>query len=332
MQSRRFMPSGMIVLGISLSSLCHTACRDGGKTATMRAASESSLAQSSDAQRTNSSTSQSTDLDPIRALNRPSCDTMSAYRIVGGQSAATKTQVTAATLRLSIKAQRYCSATLIGPHHIVTAAHCLVGVNSPAELRIGYGLDGLFADNLRVDAMAIHPQFNGILADDNGYLEQPFYDVAVIHFQGQLPPELKPVSIAAPSEIRSGMSTLVAGYGAYSSDDKTRRPLSQVETKLDRISPELSELQLKAGDGRGACFGDSGGPTFIVDPVSSCLLLIGSTTGPGRNTDYTCESGGGTLMDLTRHQSWLSCAFTNLKDPLEGLTLPANASLACDSK
>jgi secreted trypsin-like serine protease len=92
------------------------------------------------------------------------------------------------------------------------------------------------------------------------------------------------------------------------------------------------ELQIASGEGRGACFGDSGGPTFVVDSASSCLLLIGSTTGPGRNTDYSCESGGGTLMDLTRYQSWLSCAYKNLNQPHQELVASVNPTVACDSK
>jgi hypothetical protein len=105
-----------------------------------------------------------------------------------------------------------------------------------------------------------------------------------------------------------------------------------VETTLSQMETALLELQIFSGDGRGACFGDSGGPTFIVDSTSSCLLLIGSTTGPGRNTDYSCESGGGTIMDLTRYRSWLACAFRNLDQPLDTLAASVATAVSCDSK
>jgi hypothetical protein len=139
--------------------------------------------------------------------------------------------------------------------------------------------------------------------------------------------QLIPVNLAQPGEVQAGMLIIVSGYGAYGGDDKIRRPLSLVETRLGRLESELMELQITNSDGRGAFYGDSGGPTFIVDSASSCPLLIGSTTGLGRNTDYSCESGGGTLLDLTRYQSWLACAFNNLNQPLDSLPLGV-----CDSK
>lgn len=283
---------------------------------------------SPDGQNTQASGNAALSKDPIRS----SCQGLSPYKIVGGQIALDKSQVAAATLKLIIRNQKYCSATLIGMQHIVTAAHCLKGLKNPSDLKIGSGLEGHILDNLEVEAIEIHPLYNGVLADDQGYLTQPIHDVAAVTFRGQLPPHLIPVAIAQPHEVQAGMPVIVAGYGAYASDDKIRRPLSFVETRLSQTETALMELQIFSGDGRGACFGDSGGPTFIVDPASSCLLLIGSTTGPGRNTDYSCESGGGTLMDLTRYQSWLACAFRNLQQPLETLAASMGPGVSCDPK
>jgi hypothetical protein len=263
---------------------------------------------------------------------RKSCQGLAPYKIVGGQVVSEKSQVAAATVKLLIRGQKYCTATLIGPQHLVTAAHCVSDIKDPAEIRIASGVDGKTQEKLQVNGIKLHPQYVGILANDQGYLNQPIYDVAALTFRGTLPPHLVPVSLARPEEIQVGMPVIVSGYGAYGSDDKTRRPLTLVETRLSRVEAGLMELQIASGEGRGACFGDSGGPTFVVDSASSCLLLIGSTTGPGRNTDYSCESGGGTLMDLTRYQSWLSCAYKNLNQPHQELVASVNPTVACDSK
>ncbi len=317
MQKRHIMPAGMFFL--SLTAVWPSACNKGGKDS--RAMQEGFTAS-----QTSTPVTQA-DATAIRTQARPSCHTTIPYKIVGGQVATDNSQITAATLKLVIRNQKYCTGTLIGPHHIVTAAHCMADVKDPKDIRIGSGLDGKIEEKLTVNGLKVHPLYVGILADDEGYLDQPIYDVAVLTFAGTLPSQLIPVGLAQPEEVQAGMPVIVSGYGAYGSDDKTRRPLSLVETRLGKVENDLMELQITSGEGRGACFGDSGGPTFILDSGSSCLLLIGSTTGPGRNTDYSCESGGGTLMDLTRYQSWLACAFKNLNQPLDSLPLGV-----CDSK
>jgi len=326
MQMRSIMPTGMIFF--SLSALISSGCRMNKSGSSqdpryVQAASDSSEPPNAP---------DSADATLSKNTMRSSCQGLVPYKIVGGQTATDKTQVAAATLKLIIRNQKFCSATLIGKQHIVTAAHCLEDIKNPTDLKIGSGLEGKILDNLQVEAVMIHPLFTGILADDQGYLNQPIHDVAAVTFRGQLPPDLIPVAIAQPHEVQAGMPVIVSGYGAYASNDKMRRPLSLVETRLSRSETDFMELQISSGDGRGACFGDSGGPTFILDSASSCLLLIGSTTGPGRNTDYSCESGGGTIMDLTRYQSWLACAFRNLNQPLEILAATPGTAVSCDSK
>ena len=240
----------------------------------------------------------------------------SALNIVGGKAVSEDDLVAGATVKIWIRNQKFCSATLLGPQQIVTAAHCFKDVQSADELRLGFGLAGTVDSDVKVKGFKIHPEFTGVTGDDNGLTLHPLHDVAVVTFEGTLGEGARPVALATSENLYPGIPALVAGYGSYSTTDKTRRNLTQVELEIASIRTDLRELQLKTGDAKGACFGDSGGPTFIKGEQGQCLLLAGSTTGPGRGTDLSCESGGGTLMDLTRYRTWIQCTLAQLGSPL----------------
>ncbi len=261
----------------------------------------------------------------------PSCPNSAAYKIVGGETVAADDLATASTLKIWVRNQRFCTGTLIGPEHLVTAAHCLKDVKSPDELRLGFGTQGTVIDALKVTAFRLHPQFTSISADSNGIREQAFNDVAVIKFKGNLQKGMVPVALAQPENIGAGMPVILSGYGAYNTGDRQLRPLSTARLQLASLRSDIRELQLESGTGKGACFGDSGGPTFIQGEGGSCLFLVGSTTGPGRNTDLSCEAGGGTLMDLTRYQGWISCTFEEIGARSLGLVADSSSEACQES-
>ena len=248
-------------------------------------------------------------------------------RVIGGSPSEPNSEVASHTVKIWIKNQRYCTGTLIGPRHIVSAAHCFRDQVGPDELRLGLGIQGTPVEALRVSAYKIHQGYGGIPNQVTPTPSVPLNDVAVLVFNGELPTTAQAVGIAKPTNLYRGLPVIVSGYGAYASTDKQRRPLSQVNLTLDEIFPNQREIQLKRGEQKGACFGDSGGPTFMAAENDACLLLIGSTTGPGRNTDGTCESGGGTMMDLTQFRSWMRCAFESMGTPLASLA--ADRSESC---
>ncbi len=252
------------------------------------------------------------------------CPSSAPLAIVGGQKSEAEQLAARASVKIWIKSQRFCTGTLLGPHHIVTAAHCLRDEARIEDIRLGFGVEGTVSETVQVTGFQMHPRFVGIPSQTRATPQAALYDVAVLSFIGTLPASAQAVALAKPEYLSPGLSVLSVGYGAYASDDKQRRPLSQVELKLDEVFPDQRELQLERGAGKGACFGDSGGPTYLVGEGGSCLLLIGSTTGPGRRTAGTCESGGGTLMDLTRYQGWMRCAFESLGTPLESLITDAS--------
>lgn len=269
-----------------------------------------------------------------------------SFGIVGGKAARVGDLVTKSTVKVILPGG-HCTGTLIGLNSVLTAAHCfqvssedsdannLNFLTDPSDVSLGFGLGGAAIDGISVTSFALHPNYRGILAtvNENGdevYANQVFYDVALITFSGSLPSDYIPVTIGDSAlEIVPNTLVSVAGYGAYSEQDRSLRPLSAVDTQIDEVN-DYKEIQLKV-NGKGACYGDSGGPTYIYPEDRSCLKLVGSTTGPGRKSDYSCAAGSGTMMDVTSYRAWIKCTLSEMGSPLSYLpsTDRENSQSAC---
>ncbi|SMF28396.1 S1 family peptidase [Pseudobacteriovorax antillogorgiicola] len=292
------------------------------------------------------SASQTSSSNATAALN-PQCQSsrsaltlagQQGFGIVQGTVARNEDPVTASTVKVYLPGG-HCTGTLIGPNQIVTAAHCfesgsdatqLKFLTSANSVKIGMGVNGQVLQNVAVESFVVHPCYEGILGDaETGrYLERVYYDVGLITFSGTLPTEFAPVNIATPAELQSQPRVTIAGYGAYSQNDRNVRPLTQVDTFIEEINA-LQEIQLEV-NGKGACFGDSGGPTYIADS-SGNLKLVGSTTGPGRASDYSCEDGSGTMMDITSYRGWIKCSLEAMNEPLDYLDFDDSAQFCKDN-
>lgn len=174
-----------------------------------------------------------------------------AHAIVGGAPA--EPEVAAGAAMLVSNRGSFCSAAVLAPKLLLTAAHCVV---PGAQYRLLTFLAGQ-PQLSELAGIALHPGY-----DSKAYRQRTFtIDLALVALKTALPGS-RPLPLPAAAEPgQAGAAYRIAGFGLASSDPHTGGTLRQAD--LVGIEP-VSRVQLRlddpAGDTVGSCQGDSGGP------------------------------------------------------------------------
>lgn len=140
---------------------------------------------------------------------------------------------------------QYCTATVVGEHVFLTAAHCI-----PPSMSVQL-----------VDAKNTAAEFACSFAND--WVAKDL-DIAVCVTESSLTPPFESILDDA-SQVTTNAKVLLAGFGC-TFEDKTAQPgpappvLNEVWSAFSKVSE--TQAQLKSGT--GACPGDSGSPVFLV--------------------------------------------------------------------
>jgi secreted trypsin-like serine protease len=196
-----------------------------------------------------------------------------------------------------------CTGTLVHVQDrtgfLLTAAHCVTEEEEgaprlpPEQFVVIAGNDFRASSNtFAVDAIRVHPGYDGSFAVD---------DVAIVQLDlgDAVPPAAIPPLSAQEDTLVLNDPLLLVGYGQTErvEDNSVRR---HVARDIDGIDDEL--IFYSQQDGKGTCFGDSGGPGLVEVRGEE---RVASVTSGGVDSDERCSGGFGVGMRVSSYAAFI---------------------------
>lgn len=215
-------------------------------------------------------------------VDEPLLDEPAEYEqaIIGGTSTAAGEFPGVAALLIA--PSEVCTAALVHPDWVVTAAHCVAG-KSASQVQVVFDRTDIKNPGgvvVQAAAITINSNYQAQVYGDN--------DIALIKLATSLPSRKRYAVHRGIPPLLSNM-TLV-GYGATAAPSAGIGVLRKLATRsvscqsVGSSALDANVMCFDANDGNGTCFGDSGGPALME--TSAGLSVVGVTSF-GANTSCT---------------------------------------------
>lgn len=204
----------------------------------------------------------------------------SAPRVTNGLSTQSRPTTAALLVSEGINHRQICSATLIGCHTVLTAAHCVC--NGYSIRSCGTPKPGVFSVYLpnvgivKVSAIKVHPEYD---FGDRG-------DIAVLTLAADID-GVTPTPINTGGRVAFGSEVEIVGYGitqgGAADSGLLRRGFAESADCRDVVNPDAHVCwnfvapMAAPGTDSNTCNGDSGGPLFA--DLGEGTTVVGVTSG-----------------------------------------------------
>lgn len=196
----------------------------------------------------------------------------------------------------------YCSASVIEPRILLTAAHCVTRPEDTLALFLDSDGQHVLVETAEIQ---VHPGYRA----DAARRRALSIDLALVRLVEPLPERFRPVSLSEVRRVEIGQKLVIAGFGV--SDESSGRTGGVLREGVVEVSwsdpPFLIRLRDPDDRGLGACTGDSGTPVFRPEGAELVAVAVWAKGEDGQRCGAATQA---VLVAPQRHwidailQSW----------------------------